>query len=94
MPESREVMADDFIEFAITVVWRLSKRHPINMGEFWPDEIAEPIRLEVYRELMLRWYGINRTPEEEAEARRIGKQLIDDLQCGLAARAVRSGGDL
>ncbi|HEX5731569.1 MAG TPA: hypothetical protein VF131_01950 [Blastocatellia bacterium] len=81
--DSREVVADDYIEYAITVVWRLSKLHPINIGEFWPDEIAEPIRFEVYRELMLRWYGINRTPEEEADAMRIGEQLLDDLESGL-----------
>ena len=82
-PDSREVIADDFIEYAITVVWRLSKLHPINMGEFWPGEIAEPVRFEVYRELMLRWYGINPSPEEEAEAMRIGEQLLDDLESGL-----------
>lgn len=82
-PESRETVADDFIEYAITAMWRLAERHPINIGEFWPDEIAEPIRYEVYKELMLRWYGINRTPEEEAEARRIGKQLLSDFEAGV-----------
>ena len=32
---------------------------------------------------MLRWYGINRTAEEEAEARRIGEQLLSDFEAGL-----------
>lgn len=82
-PESRETMAEDFLEYELTVVWRLMDRHPINMGEFWPDEIAEPVRLEVYRETMLRWYGFKRTDEQEAEAMRLSRQLLDDFDAGL-----------
>lgn len=59
------------------------KLHPIEDGQYWEWEVSEPVRNEVYKELMLRWYGINRTPEEEAEAMRISKQLNDDFASGV-----------
>jgi hypothetical protein len=82
-PDSREVMADDFMEIEIEVVNRLSRRHPINLGEYWEWEVVKPIRHEVYKELMLRWYGIRRTDEEEEEALRLGKQLNEDFDNGV-----------
>jgi hypothetical protein len=81
--ESRETMAEDFLEYELTVIWRLSERHPINVGEFWPYEIAEPVRVEVYRETMLRWYGFKRTDEQEAEAMRLSEQLLSDFDASL-----------
>ena len=81
--EAREVLADDYIEFQITVMWRLMERHPVEPGGCWGWEVAEPIELEVCRELNLRWYGFERTPEQEAEARQLCRQMNDDLEAGL-----------
>ena len=76
-------MADDFIEYQVSVMWRLMERHPIEPGGCWPRELAEPIELEVCRELNLRWFGFERTQEEEAEALRLCRQMNDDLEAGL-----------
>jgi len=81
--ERREVLADDFIEYQITVMWRLMERHPVGPGGYWERELAEPIEFEVCRELNLRWYGFERTPEEEAEALRLCRQMNDDLEAGV-----------
>jgi hypothetical protein len=64
-------------------MWQLMERHPFEPGGCWERELAEPIELEVSRELNLRWFGFERTPEEEAEARRLCKQVNDDLEAGL-----------
>lgn len=81
--DSRAVIANDYIEYEITVMWRLMELYPIEVGQFWEWEVVEPVRYEVYRELMLRWYGFKRTDEEEAEATRLTRRLIDDFEAGL-----------
>ena len=77
------VIADDFLEFEITVTWKMLAVCRIEPGQYFPVEIEGPARKEVHRELMLRWYGIRRTPEEEAEADRMCKQAISDYDTGV-----------
>jgi hypothetical protein len=82
-PDPPEVMADDYMEFEIMVLWKMAELHPIGPGYCWPGELTRPVRIEVNNELILRWYGARRTPDEEKEIDQISEQLNKDFDAGV-----------